>query len=235
MSSFKGLANVPTLTNDNYLNWSRIMDAYFRVSGVHRLIHGLETRPRDDDSDDQASWDDRAMKAAGAIGMVIDETNATHVRGLEDDPIAMWKKLDEVHNSRTPGTRFNAMDTLFSIRKADDEDLAALITRTEAAMQRVQALRPVATRAVPSVELTGTDNKTSTVLYTLQTLDEELVIMTLLRAVPETYQHLHSSLLIQTTLTLEMVKQAFHAEDEHRKHREGSQTTAAALRAFTSN
>jgi hypothetical protein len=102
-------------------------------------------------------------------------------------------------------------------------------------MQRVQALRPVATRAVPSVELTGTDNKTSTVLYTLQTLDEELVIMTLLRAVPETYQQLHSSLLIQTTLTLETVKQAFHAEDEHRKHHKGSQTTAAALRAFTSN
>jgi hypothetical protein len=79
MSSFKGLAKVPTLTNDNYLNWSRIMDAYFRVSSIHRLIHSLEIRPKDDKPDDQASWDDCAMKAAGAIGMVIDETNATHV------------------------------------------------------------------------------------------------------------------------------------------------------------
>jgi hypothetical protein len=147
----------------------------------------------------------------------------------------MWKKLDEIHNSRTPGTRFNAMDTLFSIRKSDDEDLAALITHTEAMMQHVQALWPVTTKAVLSVELTGTDDKTTTVVYTLQTLDEELVIMTLLCAVPETYQHLCSSLLIQTTLTLEMVKQAFYAEDEHRKHCEGPQTTAAALRAFTSN
>jgi hypothetical protein len=53
----------------------------------------------------------------------------------------MWSKLEAVHLQKHPGTRFNAYDALFSIRKADDETLSAL-TRAETAMQDIKALRP---------------------------------------------------------------------------------------------
>ena len=233
MTSIKELSSIQLLTSENYLSWSRRLSAYFRVLGAYKLVIGTETRPDDAKPTEQANWDERALKAAGAIGMVLDEANATHIIGLEDDPVAMWTKLDQVHNSRTPGTRFNAMDALFNIKKEPEEDLASLITRSEAALQRVRALRPATDYAAPSINLTSTSNQTTTIVYTLQTLDEELVIMTLLRALPETYQHVRSSLLIQPSLTLDMVRQAFYAEDEHRKHRGASQVAASALRAFT--
>jgi hypothetical protein len=52
----------------------------------------------------------------------------------------MWSKLEVVHLQKCPGTHFNAYDTLFSIRKADDETLSALTARAEKAMQDIKAL-----------------------------------------------------------------------------------------------
>jgi hypothetical protein len=33
-----------------------------------------------------------------------------HFRGKEDDPVEMWKLLEEAHLSKKPGTHFNAYD-----------------------------------------------------------------------------------------------------------------------------
>lgn len=53
--------------------------------------------------------------AAVPIGMCINDMNARHVKGLGNDPKAMWKRLEEVHNLHTPVAFFDALDTLLSI------------------------------------------------------------------------------------------------------------------------
>ena len=229
----KELSSVPTLEKDNYPEWTRKINAYFRLNNLYNIVHGRELRPADS-SANQPDWDKRAMQAAGAIEMSLDNTNATHIHGIEGNATAMWMKLESVHNSRTPGSRFNAMDTFFNIKKEEQEDLRSLVTRAKAAMQVIKSLRPVGTTSapgLPTVVVTSTSGNStslpSTSAYTLETLDEELVIMALLRALPEDYSALRSSLFIQDTLTLQMVENAFQAEDNQRQH--STHETATAL------
>lgn len=110
--------------------------------------------------------------AAGFISMFIDTANTTHINSLKDDPEKMWKKLDGIHNAKTPVMRFNAMDILFNVQKESEEDLQALMTRAKAAMDYFKALIP-------------TDGS-----YTLETFQEELVVMTLLCALPKDFRHI---------------------------------------------
>jgi hypothetical protein len=221
----KELSNIPQLGKDNYLDWARKISAYFRLNNLFNIIAEKEVRSPDD-ATAQADWDKREMQAAGAIEMTLDADNATHIHGLEGKAVTMWKRLESVHNSRTPGGRFNAMDAFFSIKKEDSEDLRSLITRVKAGMQTIKALRPVPTTTVSS--------PSSSTHYTLETLDEELVIMALLRALPEDYSSLRSSLFIQSTLNLQIVESAFLAEDNQRQHTtRDNAAAAAALRAVS--
>ena len=230
MSLSKDLSGVPALEKDNYQEWCRKINALFRLHNLFNIVHGKEPRPTD--TSEQPDWDKRAMQAAGAIEMSIDHTNATHVNGIEGEPILMWNKLEAVHNSRTPGSRFNAMDAFFSIKKEDSEDLRSLVTRVKAGMQNIKALRPVTNSSLsaPTVSLSAPSGSTSITLYTLETLDEELIIMALLRALPEEYSSLRSSLFIQSTLSLQTVETAFLAEDNQRQHI--ARESATALRTF---
>lgn len=224
--SAKDYANIPILAKDNYLSWKRLINGYFLTINAADLVQGTETRPASGNNLDAAreDWDKRNRQAAGAIQLTIDETNAIHTSGIESDAPAQWKKLEELHNNKTAGTRFNAMDTLFNIRMDSGEELRSLITRVIAAMQRVKALRP----GVTSTQVTIYPNPSA---YTLETLDNELIIMTLIRALPQDYQHVRSALLIQSTLTLDTVRDAFLAEDNQRQH--ATQEAVPALKAFT--
>jgi transposase InsO family protein len=224
--SAKDYSNIPVLAKDNYLSWRRLINGYFLTINAAALVQGTETRPGTGSNLDMAreDWDKRNRQAAGAIQLTIDETNAIHTAGIESDAPAQWKKLEELHNNKTAGTRFNAMDSLFSIRMDPEEDLRSLITRAVAAMQRVKALRPVSSTTQTTVYPDPS-------AYTLETLDNELIIMTLIRALPQDYQHVRSALLIQSTLTLNTVRDAFLAEDNQRQH--ATQEAVPALKAFT--
>lgn len=212
--SEEGASKLPELKSDNYPLWSRKVNAYLRQHLLFNLVHDLEPRPVSNASN-QREWDNKQMKAAGVIEQSLDESNASHCEGLFGDAVAMWNKLEQIHNAKTPGTRFNAMHTLFSIRKEDSETLESLMTRTKAAMQRVKTLRPTTAGA-----------------YTLEMLDNELVIATLLAALPDSFNHVTSSLYIQSDLSLEMVERSFRSEDVHRKQ-QATSDPVAALRAFT--
>lgn len=226
--SAKDFANIEKLTQDNYNEWKRVISAYFLTVEAIELVEGTEARPGTRTSNDaaRANWEKRNRLAAGCIQMTIDQTNATHTTGIERDAAAQWKKLDEVHNNKSAGSRFNAMDALFNIRMEPSENLQSLMTRVFAAMQRVKSLRP-GTPAASS----GQTLASSTTTYTLDTLDNELVIMTLIRALPPDYQHIRSALLIQSSLTLDTVRDTFLAEDNQRNH--AKQETITALKAFS--
>lgn len=109
----------------------------------------------------------------------------------------MWKMLEAAHLSKKPGTRFNAYDDLFSIRKEDKETLIDLGVRIENAMAKIQNLRSSS--------------------FTIEMLDEELQCMAMIRALPEEHHHLSSSLLLLDKLDKNIILQAFRGEEQNRK------------------
>ena len=113
--------------------------------------------------------------------LMVDNTQRVHFRGIKDDPVKMWGALKEVHMQKRPGTRFNAYDDLFSIRKREEEeDLQSLINRVDYALHRIRDLRSTA--------------------FTLDKLDDKLGAMALIRALPEDYNLFVSSLLLKDNL-----------------------------------
>src|SRR5271166_5011609 len=116
------------------------------------MVSGKETRPKEG----LEAWEAKAEKAAGEIYLLVENDQRVHFRGMEEDPVAMWKLLEAAHLSKKPGPRFNAYD-LFSIRKQDNESLVDLGVRIEKAVQTIQNLH--------------------TPGFTIENLDEELQCM----------------------------------------------------------
>ena len=183
------------LSSSNYESWKTEMSAHLCSKGLYRLVSGQELRP-DSDLDKQAAWDAREKKAAGEIGLYLESDQRVHVKGIEHDPVAMWAKLEAVHVQKIPGSRFNAYDDFFSIRKRPDESLSALIARIEHALGRIKDLRPAN--------------------FSLDKLDNELVCMAMIRSLPSEYSSFTSSLLLLGSLDKDTLKEAFITEEVNR-------------------
>ncbi|TDL19651.1 hypothetical protein BD410DRAFT_703179, partial [Rickenella mellea] len=108
----------------------------------------------------------------------------------------MWAKLKEVHQQKVPGTRFNAYDALFSIRKLEDESLTSLLGRVDSAIRNIQDLRPEK--------------------FDLVTMDDELACMALICALPAEYSSFASSLLLLEKFDKAKLHQAFITEENNR-------------------
>ena len=92
---------------------------------------------------------------------------------------------------KRPGTRFNTYNARLSLSKAEDESLSSLSTRASQLKSDMRALRP-----------TGFD---------IDKLDDELVLMALIRALPAEYNSLRQTLLLDDSLTLEKLQDTFVA------------------------
>ncbi|CCA76584.1 hypothetical protein PIIN_10576 [Serendipita indica DSM 11827] len=106
--------------------------------------------------------------------MSINKTNAIHIDDISDDPVKMWKKFASIHNNKSTGTCFNAMDLLFGVTKQDSEDLAKLMTCINGLLRHIKQFRPMG--------------------YMIMDLDNKLATMAMLWALPDDYCHLCSSL-----------------------------------------
>ena len=126
----------------------------------------------------------------------------------------IWWVLESVHMQKQPGTRFNAYDDLFSIRKRDEEDLQSLINRVDDAVHRIRDLRS-----------TG---------FTLDKLDDELASMTLIRALPDDYNAFVSSLLLKDDLDKSAVQNVFVPEDNQRRRRQDESPSIGTALAVSS-
>src|ERR1700674_4251067 len=157
-------------------------------------------------------WKRKAGKASGEIWLSLEDNQKVHVKDVKSDPAAMWSKLESVHLQKRPGTRFNAYDALFSIRKANDETLPALMARAEKAMQDIKALRPAN--------------------FTLEMLDKELQCMSLIRALPADYNTFASSILLLDAFDLDKLQSAFHNEESQRLARNVAPSSSLALQSF---
>ena len=176
-----------------------------------KLVTRRELRPTDQER--AKDWEKRAEKATGEIFLRLDSANRDAVVDDLDNPVHMWEKLQRHHEDKSSLRRFNAYEDLFNIRKKEDESLVALGTRINEVMLRIKNLRP------PSFDLTS--------------LDDELVCMTMLRALPEEYHHLSTSLQLADKLDKSTLLQAFITEDINQKRRveSGSSPVASALSA----
>jgi len=103
------------------------------------------------------------------------------------------------HIKRCPGTRFNAYNDFFSIRKNESKSLQTLTARIDDTMSKMQNLRPAN--------------------FDLKQLDEELTCMAMIRALPEEYANFTSSILLLGTLSKSALQDAFYAEEMNCKHR----------------
>src|SRR6267154_979739 len=169
------------------------------------MVSGKLPKPRDED--ELLKWETKAERAAGEIYLLVENDQRVHFRGREDDPIEMWKLLEAAHLSKKPGACFNAYDDLFSIRKQDSDSLMELGIKIEKAMQTIQNLRPVG--------------------FTIEQLDEELQCMALIRALPEEYRHLSSTLLLADKLDKATILQAFRSEELNRQRNSGESLNKA--------
>ncbi len=192
------------------------MEAWYRAQALWRLVSGASTAPtlstpaKDGEEDKLEAWQTKADRAAGIMWLMVETMQRVHFRGIKEDPLKMWKALETVHMQKRPGTRFNAYDDLFSIRKREDEDLQSLINRVDDAVHRIRDLRS-----------TG---------FTLDKLDNELASMTLIRALPDDYNAFVSSLLLRDDLDQIAVQNAFIREDHQRRRRqEESPSIGSAL------
>jgi hypothetical protein len=103
-------------------------------------------------------------EAASDIYIHLSQSQCAHVRGIEDDPIAMWDKLSSIHSQQVPSMRFGVYNELLSVTKQPDESLQSVVGRVSKALVCIQELRPES--------------------FTIVQLDEELAIMAMLRALP---------------------------------------------------
>ena len=206
---------IEKLADTNYNQWSGQMKAWLRANTLWSIVSGQKQRPSAQSSDldraMQETWDEKASSAAGWIYLMVSDEQTVHLEGKEDDPVAMWKALEAVHLQQKPGARFNAYDDLFSIRKTEEESLQSLVNRVDVAMKHIKNLRPKD--------------------FTLDKLDEELLCMTMVRALPEDYNHFVSSLMLRDNLDKSSITQAFHTEEIQRTRRSAPQISEVANKA----
>ena len=49
----------------------------------------------------KSKWEEKADKASGLIYLALSQPQCIHINGIDDNPIAMWKRLEEVHLQQT--------------------------------------------------------------------------------------------------------------------------------------
>jgi hypothetical protein len=192
------------LSSSNWGQWADNMEAYLSTKELWEYINELTSeptpadanKPTTDEKQELAEWRRKRAKASGEIWLAIEDSQKVHVKDSKGDPPAMWAKLEAIHVQKKPGARFNAYQTLLGIRKDDNESLSDLMARADKAIQDIKALRP------------------ST--FTLDDLDNELLSMSLIRALPSDYKNFVSSLLLLDSLNIDKLKSAFQTEEIQR-------------------
>jgi hypothetical protein len=87
----------------NYTTWAQDVLAWLATQQLKKLVLGklIKPSPADPSSITETeqsaidAWEDKAEKAAGWIITLIKSDQRVHIKGLEDDPVEMWKKLEK--------------------------------------------------------------------------------------------------------------------------------------------
>ena len=205
---------VTKLGDSNYSTWKGEMKAALMKDKCWRIVKGEATEPEPKLAKDHKEWEEHFDMAAGSIYLTLEPSQRVHVEGIDSDPVKMWKKLEEVHVQKRPAARFHAYDALLSIRQLEDESLTALMLRVDAALQRMRELRP--------------DDAT------VDSIEEELACMTIIRALSQDHSSFVSALLLLPQLDKKAIRGALHNEQINRQAPNASGHPSLALGASAS-
>jgi hypothetical protein len=202
------------LSSSNWGQWADNMEAYLGTKELWLYVDGstpeptpaIKDAPTPAEKQEHNEWRLKRTRASGEIWLAIEENQKVHVKGVKEDPFKMWKSLEAVHVQKKPATRFNAYQSLLGIKKEENESLSDLIARADKASQDTKALRP------PT--------------FTLEDLDNELLSMALIRALPTEYHSFVSSLLLLDSLDVNKLKSAFQNEQINREAQHDNPTLA---------
>ncbi|KAJ3558122.1 hypothetical protein NM688_g1102 [Phlebia brevispora] len=182
------------------------------VSGrVVKPVPVDDKNPTSAEQEKVLSYEEKAEKAVRELYLLVFQKQKVHLAGITDNAAAMWTKLESIHLQKRPSARFNAYDALFSIRKMPDESLTSLMTCVDTAMEKIKNLRPKD--------------------FAIDEMDNELVCMTLIRALPEEYLSFASSLQLMDKFSKEKLQEAFVAEELRTHHQDSLISTSASLAA----
>ena len=115
------------------------MQAVLREKGLWRIVSEQEKK-HPSDADKQEEWNDKADKACSLLTLGVEQSQRIIFQNVSNDPIKIWTALEVAHIQRCPGTRFNAYDDFFSIRKNESESLQTLMARIDNVMSKMQNL-----------------------------------------------------------------------------------------------
>ena len=206
------------------------MSGYLRTKGLFMLVSGKEPRPVAPVTTtspggttsaidpviakEQRDWDHLCDKAVGELLLGVECKERIHFSGIDEDPVAMWRKLEAVHAGKKASSRFAAMDALMSIRKLEDETLPQLSNRIDEALAHFTSL------IIPTA--------------TVADLTNEFGAIVMIKALPqEQFAPLLSSISLTEDLTREKLKTAFLAHETHRFASSSSSSTPVALMSST--
>lgn len=195
------------LNNGNYPEWKDKMQSWLQKQTVWGIVCEREKDPGPGEK--QGEFWNKVDKAAGEIKLGLEDDQRGHYQGHGDDPVQIWKLLEAAHTSKKPVSRFIAYDDFFSIRKLSDESLTSTTVRLKDAMQKIKNLRP---------------DK-----FTLDDLDDELMSMGMIRALPEEYSGFQSSLMLLDQLDTATLTEAFRNEEITRTRRAPATSTSDAV------
>jgi len=133
------LIKIQPLNKTNYQTWSVEMQAVLREKGLWRIVSEQEKK-HPSDADKQEEWNDKADKACSLLTLGVEQSQRIIFQNVSNDPIKIWTALEVAHIQRCPGTRFNAYDDFFSIRKNESESLQTLMARIDNVMSKMQNL-----------------------------------------------------------------------------------------------
>ncbi|KAJ3547011.1 hypothetical protein NM688_g5450 [Phlebia brevispora] len=157
------------------------------------------------------SYKEKAEKVAGELYLLVSQEQKVHLTGITDNAAAMWMKLKSIDHQKRSGAHFNAYDTLFSIIKMPDKSLMSLVTRVDTATKKIKNLCPKD--------------------FSINEIDNELICITLIRALPEEYSSFASSLQLMDKFSKEKLQEAFVAEELRTHHQDSLNSTSASLAA----
>ena len=164
------LPKIEQLTLGRWNTWNTEISAWLRIKGWFAVVSGSTTQPpapTGDAAPFQAykDWLEVDSRSAGALILSIAPEERRIVEDVQDSGSAIYAALKARHVQEKASSRFNLYDDFFSIRLNEGEKLGDMAGRIRDAMRRIQERRPR--------------------VFTLQELDEELIIMGIIRGLSQ--------------------------------------------------
>ena len=185
-SSISSISSISPLTSENYHSWADDVKSWLQLNGLWHLVSGLEKKPAAKpkindssgsvitpavavDEDKLERWEIKAEKAAGALKTAISPDIRVLIRDCENDPLLIWDTLKTSFIQQRTAPHFNAYHALLSVEKKDSESLEGLINRIDEQIRVIKLLSPTS--------------------FTLDNLYDELAVMTIIRALPHSFDN----------------------------------------------